>query len=174
MLLLTLLIMKFNLNKIQIYSLAFSLAALLIIVFLVYPAMKDIKHNSNKILENKSSLVFADEQNSAIKKFKDNYASYEPNLKKIDQILVDPKDPLSLIKFFEASGFESGVDLNINLAESGKEDTIKGLPVIMFNLSANGGFSDILKFSEKLERGPYLIKIKRLSISKSSEISKSN
>jgi len=166
--------MKISLNKVQIYSAGFFVVAALLVIFLVYPTIQDIKYSSGQILENKNQLIFAYEQSKAIEKFKDNYSSYESNLKKIDQIIVDPKDLLSLIKFFESSGLESGVDVTINLVESGQKDTIKGLPVITFTISANGEFSNMLNFSEKLERGPYLIKIKNLAMSKSSENSKNN
>ena len=164
--------MKIKLSKIHIYSAGFSIVALLLIFFLVYPTIKDIKHNSNKILENKSELIFADEQSKSVEEFKDSYYKYESNFKKIDQILVDSKNPVDLIEFIELSGLELGLGLNINLLESGKKENMNGLNSVNFNINAAGEFYDILNFSKKLENGPYLVKIKSLSISKSSADSK--
>ena len=158
--------MKIKINSIHIYSLGFALVALLTIVFLVYPTLKDIKQNSDTILKNKSELVFTDEQSKAIEKFKDSYGNYEPNLKKIDQILIDPKNPIDIIEYLESSARESGVDLHVNLIESKKKENLYGLPMIIFNISADGTFDDLLHFSEQLEKGPYVIKIKNISMSK--------
>lgn len=164
--------MKISLNKIQIYSAGFFVIAALLVVFLVYPTIQDIKYSSGQILENKSQLIFADEQSKAIEKFENSYSSYESNLKKIDQILVDPKNPIELIKFFESVGLEYSVGLNINLVESGKKENLNGFNSVNFNISANGKFTNIVKFAEKIEKGPYLVKIKGMSMSNSSEDNK--
>ncbi|OGZ62317.1 MAG: hypothetical protein A2639_00720 [Candidatus Staskawiczbacteria bacterium RIFCSPHIGHO2_01_FULL_34_27] len=161
-------------NKIQIYSIVFSIIALLLVVFLVYPTIKDIKYNSDKILENKSQIFYADEQNKAIEEFKKSYSNYESNFMKIDQTLVDPNNPIDVIKFFELSGLESRLTLNITLIDSGKKENLNGFNLINFNINTNGNFSDIVNLSEKLEKGPYLVKIKSLSMNKSSVDNKDN
>lgn len=161
--------MKIRINIIHLYTVGFSIAALLLIVFLIYPTLKDIKQDSNKILENKSELVFADEQAKAIEEFNNNYNEYEPGLKKIDQVLLDPKNLIDLIKFFESSGNESSVAVSVNLLESGKKESLSGLPSTLFNLTVEGTFSNVLIFSEKLEKGPYMVKIKSLSMNTSSQ-----
>lgn len=166
--------MQIKVNKIQIYSIVFSVSALLLIVFLIYPAMNDIKYNSDKILENKSQLLFNDEQTKAVANFQKNYSTYEPNLKKIDQSLVDPKDPVSVIKFFESTGSEAGLNLDVSLIESDKNKNWNGLNSINFTIDTTGSFSRIMNFANNLEKGPYLIRVKSLTLNKSSGDNKDN
>lgn len=158
--------MRIKINKIQIYSVGFFVVALLLIIFLVSPTLRDIKYNSDKILSNKSELVFTDKQSKEIEKFQNNYEVYEPNLVKIDQILIDPKNPISFVEYLESSGRESGVALNINLINSEKKETLNNLPAIILNLNVKGGFVNVLNFSERIEKGPYLVKIKKLTMNR--------
>lgn len=158
--------MRISINKIQIYSVLFIIATTLLFIFLVSPTLADIKYNSDKILSNKSELVFTDRQSRAIEDFRAEYNSYQPNLLKVDQTLVDPKNPVRFVQFLETSSLESGVSLNLNIVNSSKKETINNLPAIPFNLNMKGDFGDILMFAEKLEKGPYLVKIQNLTMNK--------
>src|SRR3989344_2627105 len=98
-----------------------------------------------------------------IGKFKNNYELYKPNFNKIDQLYVDPKNPVDFFKFLEAEAsyykIKSIVSLSANL-------TGKNIQFINFKISTQGNFVDILAFLEKIETGPYLIKAGNLIIKK--------
>ena len=93
--------------------------------------------------------------------FKKNYDAYKPNLKKIDQLFVDPVNPVGFIKFLEDTSSESQITSQISLQPSYIENSQN---FIIFQLSAKGIFPAMVSFLKKVETGQYLIKIENLTI----------
>jgi hypothetical protein len=151
-------------NKIYTISIVFGLTIIILIIFFVLPSLKEIKENSKDLLLGKNNLAFLEAQVNEIENFKKNYNDYQPNLEKIDQLFVDSKNPVDFIKFLEktASDFEIESEISLLSLPQGKEQD-----TVIFQIFSKGDFSKILKFSEKLENGPYLIKIQNLTIKKS-------
>ncbi len=156
-------------NKIYTIVIIFVLIILFLIVFLIYPTLKDIKNGSKEILSNKNRAVLINEEIKELDNFKKNYDDYKPNLEKIDQLFIDSQNPIDFIKFLEGISFDSSIVSGINLVSLAGNETIDSLPVVLFQISAKGDILNILKFIEKLERGPYLIRIKNLTIKKSAQ-----
>lgn len=156
-------------NKTKIYTIIalFLLLSIVMIVFLVYPALKDIKKTSKEIVSNREGLKFIEVQNTELENFKKNYKNYEPNLKKIDQLFIDPNNPVSFIKFLEKTALDLNIDPEINLSYQFSQEDLKNQAKTEFQIFTKGSFSNILRFSEKIENGPYLVKIKSLTMGKS-------
>jgi len=150
-------------NSIYTATSIFGLVILISILFVIIPLLGEIKKNSNDIVVRKASLILLESQASEIGKFKNNYELYKPNFNKIDQLYVDPKNPVDFFKFLEAEAsyykIKSIVSLSANL-------TGKNIQFINFKISTQGNFVDILAFLEKIETGPYLIKAGNLIIKK--------
>ncbi len=152
-------------NKIFIISAVFILAALVLVVFFIWPALTDIKKNADDLSSGKNSLYFLEAQVSEIESFKRNYDAYKPNLEKIDSLFVNAKDPVGFIKFIEKTASDNEVDVELSLAS--KDSTTKSpgtWPLAAFQIACEGDFSNVAGFSEKLEKGPYLVKIQNLTI----------
>lgn len=150
-------------NKIYSTSTIFILTSLVLIVFLIYPIFKDIQKGFAKIPVNKQKMAYIYTESKELENFKKNLADYETNLKKADQSLLDAKNPIDFIKFLEKISSELNLDININLVSSKKEE--KSLNS-NFQIHVEGAFQDIIKFSQRLEAGPYLLKINSLLINK--------
>jgi len=156
--------MKFLINKIQTLSMVFIIIAGLAIAFLIYPTLIDIQTNSDKIAANKEALALADKENAAVSIFKGDYQTYKPNLDKVKQLFIDPSSPIDFIKFLEDATSSNTITLDTNLLTNAKNEISPGVNASTFDLEAKGKFSNILKFLDDLERGPYLVKVQELRI----------
>lgn len=147
-------------NKIYLISTFFAVAILGILAFFVYPPLNDIKNNSQKIISDKNQIFFIKKETEELDIFKKNYKEYESNLKKIDKLFVDSKNPVDFVKFLENTAYNSGLQSDISLLQSSKSE------VATFQVYVIGDFLKILDFADKLETGSYLITIQNLSIKK--------
>ena len=160
-------------NKIYITAVAFCLAAALLISFFIWPLYIGIKNDSKKLISRRNEAAILQAQSIEVENFKKIYYTYKPNLEKIGQLFIDQKNPAEFIKFLETTAADSGLKVKISLtASSAKEKN----DFITFQLFCNDDFLKIMRFSEKLEHGPYLIDIKSFSAKNSGEsaISKNN
>ena len=149
-------------NKIYTTLAAFVLAILSLILFFVYPLWLEVKNNSKKLLSEKNEAAMLIAQSDDVENFKKVYDSYKPDLEKINQLFVDPQNPVEFIKFLEDTAFAFGIMSKISLVpvpeSQEKPDTVS------FQIFFNDDFLKILHFIEKLENGPYLIQIQNASI----------
>lgn len=149
-------------KKTYIISALFGLITLVLIIFFVLPPLKEIKENSEDLLSEKNNIASLENQLNKIESFKKNYNNYKPDLEKIDLLFVDLKNPADFIESLEKIASDSNIKLEISPSSSEKEPENS----VVFRLFAEGDFPDIIRFSEKLETGSYLIKIKDLTIKK--------
>ncbi len=153
-------------KRIYITAAIYGLIASLLILFIIFFCLKTIKKNSEELVAGKSSIAFLENQVSEIEKFKNNYQSYEPNFNKINQLYVDQKNPVDLFKFLEKEASFYKIKSTVILSKNSLSQNSQS---INFEISIQGGFLDALNFLEKIETGPYLIKIKNLTIRKATE-----
>lgn len=157
--------MKTN-NKIYLIALISVLIILLLFIFLIFPSFNKIITNSNNLSSKKTSISVFRSQAAEVESFKKNYNEYEPNLKKIDQLFINIKNPVDFIEFLEKIALESGIESEISLSPYTLNE---GESVIVFQFFSTGDFLKILQFTKALESGPYLIEIKNLTIKNSSK-----
>lgn len=151
-------------NKIYAILITFALIVLSAIVFLIYITIGDIKNESAEILSDKNKIDSIEQETRKLENFKKNYDYYKTDLEKIDKLFINSKNPVEFIKFLEKTAIDSTIEAKINFTP--KERTNEALYDI-FHISARGDFSNMSKFFEKLENGPYLIRIQSLDIRKS-------
>lgn len=156
-------------NKVYSISIIFAAISLSLIAFLIYPTLHDIKNISDRISEDKNSAALITAEAYELDDFKKNYGDRKANLNKIDQLFVDAKNPIDFIKFLENTVLVSGVDASINLSNAPQSKQPSVVQTVIFQISAQGDFLNILKFFNMLETGEYLIKIQNLSIRESAK-----
>ncbi len=166
-------------DKTKIYIIipaTFILISLLLIVFLIWPALVEVKESSDELIFQNGRENFINDQNRELENFKNSYKNYQPNLEKIDRLFIDPQNPVNFINFLENIASETGVKPDISLASlpALKSKTVVVMPFVSFKISCKGKFLDILKFSDKLESGPYLIEIKNMETKESKDTEKNN
>ena len=140
---------------------------LALIGFFAYPTLKEIKAISRDILSGKDSVVLFDVQSKEIEQFKRKYPEYKPNLENINNLFVDGRNPVVFIQFLEKLAGDSGVVSQINLSQY--DPDAKPVAPMLFQINIKGSFSNIVEYFEKLENGPYLVRVNNFDIQKSPE-----
>lgn len=150
-------------SKIYLNIIIFVAISLCLILFLIYPPLRDIKNNSKAILSNESREALISREITELDNFKKKYNDYENNFKKIDQLFIDPKNPVNFIKFLEELSYGNNIDSDINLIST-QANQNNSAPPIAFKISAVGTTSNLVSFIKRLELSSYLVTIINITI----------
>ncbi len=155
-------------KKIILISVVSGIVGLAFIFLLIYPLFKKIIKNSQEIVEVRKEIVLSQGKAGGISQIKKDFKKLKPDLEKIDSLFVNSEAPIGLIEFLEKTAANSGVSIEIkpvSLKES-KEDPWDS---IGFQITTISSSDNSLRFLEKLETAPYLIKIQSVVINKLGE-----
>lgn len=149
----------------------FGLMALSVIVFFILFLFAKIENDSKILSASKNNADTIKIESDQIEDFKNNYKYYKPNLDRIDQLYVNPNDPVDFIKFLEDTANSSQIKSNISLTSNLNNDKTKKEDhnSVTFQFFSSEDFLKILDFTDKLENGPYLVQIKNLVINNSQQ-----
>lgn len=151
-------------KSIVINSIIFGAISILIVIFVVLPLFWQVKEESINLTSVSKDLMLSKDKADNIEKIKNTYSKWEPDLNKIDVLLVDPDVPIGLIESWESDAYSSMISLDIFSAFPKVTETDSFSSSLNFQMSAAGSFSGFLNFLTKLETSPYLIEIQNLSI----------
>jgi hypothetical protein len=153
-----------SINKLYSIITLFVAIFLLFIFLIIRPLFGSIKNNAGRLLSMKNEILLIDQENKAIDDFKKKYDGYKPNLDNLGTIFVDSQNPVHFIEFMEKTAKEEAInDLNTNIIAS-SSNTKDPQKILTFKLSFTSDFSNIVRFTEKMEKGTYLVKINQLEI----------
>ena len=161
--------MKISPNKkfyISIVGLVAGFLALVVLV--VVPIVQAIENDARELCEKKKAQNTLYEERETLKEFKDIYNKVEPDLEKIDQMVVDSEVPIDFIDFLERTAIDSNIFIEISSVNKKIEKEDKQLYAV-FQMEAMGSFSDFMVFLEKLENANYLIEVDGLTINRMGE-----
>ncbi|OGZ69503.1 MAG: hypothetical protein A3D44_03750 [Candidatus Staskawiczbacteria bacterium RIFCSPHIGHO2_02_FULL_42_22] len=133
---------------------------MLLAVFFIWLLWINVSKNTGQLVAIKNSTVELQMQNDEIERFKKNYNTYKPNLDAIEKLFVDPRNPVDFIEFLEDTAASSNLQFYVSLAKDAKLEA-NG---IGFRISVSGNFFDIVRFTNNMEHGPYLISIKTVTL----------
>lgn len=150
-------------NKITISLIIFFLSVILLIIFVIYPLFGEIKENSKELILHKKNMTTLQLKIKNLENFKSLYEKYRPSLEKIDNLFVDPEVPVEFIAFLERTAEETQVGIKISSISLGKNAN-DPWSFNAFQITSNSSFATFLKFLEKLETSPYLVRIQNLNI----------
>ncbi len=155
---------KINIGEIKkgrVISLVFSFLILFFLAFSIWLCFSKVRETSNKIFSTRSEISLSEIQIKEVEQFKAKYQYYLPNLKRIDEAMVDPQNPLDFIRFLENFADNYNVDLTISPLVFSEEQNFKTASV---KFTAKGNFSNVLYFIKEIESGAYLVLFKNLTI----------
>lgn len=137
------------------------LFAVLAIMPLLRGMSKDSRHFEVQYLK---VLTAASAEKEAAEFLKFSQAR-EEDFEKIESIFVDAETPIGFIRFIEKIAATSNLTVKIT------PDTVKkqkGVPwpVMDFQLASSASYPVFLRFLEKLENGPYLLKVQNTSLTR--------
>lgn len=149
-------------NKINLSLPVFIILSVILILFIIYPLFKEIKINSEDLISKKQSLTLLERKIENLKQYQTLWGQIEPNLEKINTLFIDPEVPVEFISFLETIARDC--DLSVEIFPTLSRETAQdSWPSLFFQISSTTSFSKFLKFLEKLETSPYLIKIQNLN-----------
>ncbi|PIR71899.1 MAG: hypothetical protein COU42_03110 [Candidatus Nealsonbacteria bacterium CG10_big_fil_rev_8_21_14_0_10_36_24] len=159
-----------SIKEIILISVVFGILTLLLIVFLVYPFLKDIQQVSDELILLREKLFLAKSEFEKSEQFKQGYKGLESDLNKIQQFFINPEVPIDLIEFWEKTAAGAGLSINI-VPTSLSAVALESEPwsSLIFRLNLTGSFPNFLKFLQKTERGPYLIEVQDINVKKLTE-----
>lgn len=137
-----------------------------ILIFLIFFSLKEIKQGKDEILSLKEKRFSLEEKEKFLVDFKSTYDKILPDLLKIENSFVSSEDLLSFVKFLENIALQSKVKLEIK-SSSLKEEKEKSY--FIFNLSVVSPFPNLFNFLTKLEKGPYLVELKNVTLTRLEE-----
>lgn len=152
-----------NHNKVYLISMISLALATLLCAGLLYFILDAIASASATIAAERKEVALMQSQDTILDSFIKNQSKYEPAMQAIGRSLVDPADPVDFIRFLERSSADTGVTADISIAALAARTASKG---IGFEIYAYGNFSNIVRFAQHLEYGPYLVKINSMDIKK--------
>lgn len=138
----------------------------LVVIFFVFFLIKKIEKEGKEILSLERELTILKEKEKFLLNFKSYLNEIFPDLIKIESLFVSKEDPLPFFEFLEKIAKENNVVLEIKSSTIKKE---KERSYFIFNLSAISSYPYFFKFLTKLEKGPYLIEITKIVISRIEE-----
>jgi hypothetical protein len=150
--------MKISNKKIYILG----AATILLILIIILPLFNSIRKSSQELFSQKKELALFQQKEKELENIREKYKAYQESLGKIDNLLVDPALPIELISFLEKSALDSKSSIKV----ASTREIAGPEPALSFNTTFSGSFSNLLKFINRLENGPYLIEIINLNIKK--------
>lgn len=149
-----------------LYGLSFLLVSVVLIAFLAYPLFQKIRINSKHFAENEKKLINLEKKREDFIKLQERHKSLEGKFEKIDQVFVNKEIPIGFIEFLEETAPKS---FPIEISPAPSEEKKELWVPVLFRVSGKGSFPDFTQFLKKIENAPYLIKIKKLIITRVSE-----
>ena len=149
-------------NKINLSLIIFSILSVSLIVFLIYPLFREIIMNSEDLISKKQKLISLETEIESLMEFQTLWQEIELNLKKIDQLFIDPEVPVEFISFLEMTARDCEFPIEISSALPSKIEK-DPWPSLFFQISSTTSFSKILKFLARIETSLYLVEIQNLN-----------
>jgi len=149
------------------FSLAiYGIGGILLIVFLIYPFLRDIKRNSDSLLAEKEKLVLLAKETENLQGLKKVFDDYQSDFDKFNSLLINAEIPVDFYNFLENTAAQSQVEMKKGGASPKETKKDDPWPSISLQLSVAGSFENCLRFIDKLENSPYLIQVLDLNIQK--------
>lgn len=138
----------------------FGLAALILVLGVIWPLLAEIKNSSSRLADAKNTIASLQAENTNIENFKKNTVDVAKNLDTANQLFIDPQNPVNVITFLETIARDAGLSAKISLLpNAGQKNN-----TITFQIAATDDFLKLMRFSEKLENSPYLMEIEKISM----------
>lgn len=155
-------------TKINLSIVIFFILILLIVVFAVYPILKEIKNNTQNLLSQKKDLITIETEIENLAKFQTVYNNLGEVSNKIKSLFVNLEVPVEFISFLEDASKTCQLETEIHVSSVGKIENDPWSSFV-FQINSTGSFSNFAKFLDKLENNRYLIEIQNLNISNLTE-----
>jgi len=152
-------------QKISNTSFLTLLFVLLIVYFVIFPSLDNIKDKKNEIIAEKIKIEKNKIYQLTSKNQENQLKNIETDLEKIEQIYINRNKELEFITTLEGLAKTNNVEQKIDIlfARETKKEEISEIPI---SLSATGNFENILSYLRNLNNLPFLINVDLINLEK--------
>lgn len=143
----------------------FIIVNVILIIFIIFPLINNIKKTSRDLIAQKSELFLLEQKKNNLENLKTAYKVHQKDMEEIETVFINPETPIDFIRFLEAVAADSQALIDVSLAGGGSDFEHS----FSFHVSLKSSFPNFLKFLEKLENGPYPIEVSSLNIKRTTE-----
>lgn len=156
-------------QKIIIYLLSIFIFAIIIIYFIIIPAINHIKDTRANIIGLKLEIEERYNKSKSLKRMKEKNEKIEPQIKILSSIFIDQNRELEFITTLEGVAGNNNVSQTINLSDA-KDTSSQTYKKVPLELAVAGNFKNIMNYLINLETLPYYINIKTINLSSGSSL----
>ena len=152
-------------NKIYLNCSVSLIASGLLVWFLVAPCWQQIAQNVQELTEEESNLALLNSQLDVFEDFQSKKEQYQNYLLLIESFFIQADAPIGFMEFLESAA--QLLNLKLTISAFGPDKDLKYSAG--FKAQIEGGFPAALMFLERLEQGPWLVEISKVSINRFTE-----
>ncbi|MCH7828733.1 hypothetical protein IH982_02645 [Patescibacteria group bacterium] len=145
-------------QKTIIATAALLVGILLFGVLAVLPLLRGIKRDSKDLENQYLKVLQASSAETEVAKFLKLSQAKEEDFETIENIFVDAETPIGFIRFIEKIAATLNLTVKITPGTVKKQKGV-AWPIMDFQLASSVSYPVFLRFLEKLENGPYLLKV---------------
>jgi len=161
-------LIKLDLRKrIAISIVGFFIFIFLIIYFVIFPSVRDIKNIKNEIESQRLELERKYVKGQSLRKMTEKLERAQEKIHVLDQVFIGPDAGLEFITALEGAAGKNGVNQKINLLSQAPVDN-GFYKIVPLQLSSQGEISRQMSYLVSLETLNYYVNIKSLELSSGS------
>lgn len=152
-------------RTIYLILLIFFLVFAVLTFFLAVPLIKKISTFSQELVSLEKELRLLQVRKNELEKLQSEDAHFKENFAQIQQLFVNPENPIQFMNFLESNASELNLKIETSFPPLKEEE--KGF--LRIRLDLLGSYPHFCAFLERLENAPYLLEIEQLTVDKFSE-----
>ncbi len=150
-------------RKIILYLAGVVIFTGLIFYFIILPTIKDIQKINSDVLAERIDLEKKYQRGQLLKKTIQNFETIKPEEEKLDKIYVIEGEELKFITALENIANKYNIAQDIGLAEKSSA-LAAGYSTLGLKITANGSFTDLLRYLKDIEKMPTYLNISNISL----------
>jgi Tfp pilus assembly protein PilO len=157
-------IVKLDLRKKIVLSISsFLLFIFLVVYFIIFPSVRDIKNIRDEIETQRVDLERRYVKGQSLRKLSEKLEKAEEKIHILDQVFIDQEDGLEFITTLEGIAGKNNINQKINLLQTADNNGYSQM--VPLQIFPQGEFSQILNYLVGLETLNYYINIKTMDLS---------
>ncbi|MDD5031843.1 MAG: type 4a pilus biogenesis protein PilO [Patescibacteria group bacterium] len=154
-------------KRITISLIGFFLFIFVIIYFVIFPSVRDIRNIKNEIQEQRLELERKYVKGQSLKKMTEKLKRAEEKIHVLDQVFIKEDAGLEFVTALEEAAGKDGVNQKINLLSLSPVEN-EFYKMVPLQVSSQGGASQQMNYLVDLETLDYYVNIKLLELSSGS------
>jgi len=138
----------------------------LLFVFLIYLlALNQIKKDTQDLVFQRDVYFSLKSKEGTLEKLSKDYQNLRPELAKINDLFLDPENPIKFLNYLEKTGNSLGLSVKTS-SLSFSQDEKNPWSALCLQVFLTSDFSSFTRFLESLENSPFVLQLQNLNLEK--------